>query len=126
MSLTYFLNDLEMVPIAPIITGITLIFTFHMRCIFIVRSLYIKIFSASFLISASFWIHLTYCESCYFCYYYYYYYYYYSLSSICTLFTITYLRQTIFLGYIILQLFCSNNLGQSAVTSHVENLVPST
>jgi hypothetical protein len=31
--LTYFLNDFEMVPIAPIITGITLIFTFHIRCI---------------------------------------------------------------------------------------------
>ena len=40
MSLTYFLNDLEMVPVAPIITGITLAFTFHMRCISIVRSLY--------------------------------------------------------------------------------------
>jgi len=51
MSLTYFLNDLEMVPVAPIITGITLVFTFHMRCISIVRSLYFKIFSASFLIT---------------------------------------------------------------------------
>ena len=49
MSLTYFLNDLEMVPVAPIITGITLVFTFHIRCISIVRSLYFKIFSASFL-----------------------------------------------------------------------------
>jgi len=48
MSLKYFLNDLEMVPVAPIITGITLVFTFHMRCISIVRSLYFKIFSASF------------------------------------------------------------------------------
>jgi len=48
MSLTYFLNDLEMVPVAPIITGITLVFTFHMRCISIVRSLYFKIFSAFF------------------------------------------------------------------------------
>ena len=34
----YFLNDFEMVPVAPIITGITLAFTFHMRCISIVRS----------------------------------------------------------------------------------------
>ena len=51
MSLTYFLNDLEMVPVAPFITGITLVFTFHMRCISIVRSLYFKIFSASFLIT---------------------------------------------------------------------------
>ena len=49
MLLTYFLNDLEMVPVAPITTGITLAFTFHMRCISIVRSLYFKIFSASFL-----------------------------------------------------------------------------
>jgi hypothetical protein len=39
MSLTYFLNYLEMVPFAPIITSITLVFTFHMRCISIVRSL---------------------------------------------------------------------------------------
>jgi hypothetical protein len=49
--LTYFLNDFEMVPVAPIITGITLAFTFHMRYISIVRSLYFKIFSASFLIT---------------------------------------------------------------------------
>ena len=53
MSLTYFLNNLEMVPVAPIITGITLVFTFNMRCISIVRSL---------------------------CYYYYYYYYLLQLS----------------------------------------------
>ena len=51
MSLTYFLNDLEMVPVTPIITGITLVFTFHMCCISIVRSVYSKIFSASFLIT---------------------------------------------------------------------------
>jgi hypothetical protein len=36
MLLTYFLNDFEIVPVAPIITGITLVFTFHMRCISIV------------------------------------------------------------------------------------------
>jgi hypothetical protein len=51
MLLTYFLNDFKMVPAAPIITGITFVFTFHMRCISIVRSLYFRIFSASFLIS---------------------------------------------------------------------------
>src|SRR5215469_11657725 len=51
MLLTYFLNDFEMVPVAPITTGITIAFTFHMRCISIVRSLYFKIFSASFLIA---------------------------------------------------------------------------
>ena len=53
MLLTYFLNDFEMVPVASIITAVTLVFTFHMRCISIVRSLYFEI------------------------YYYYYYYYYY-------------------------------------------------
>jgi hypothetical protein len=37
--LTYFLYDFEMVPVAPIITGITLVFTFHIRCISIVRLL---------------------------------------------------------------------------------------
>ena len=33
MLLTYFLNDFEMVPVDPIITGITFVFTFHTRCI---------------------------------------------------------------------------------------------
>ena len=51
MLLTYFLNDFEIVPVAPIITGITFVFTFHMRCISLVRSLYFRIFSASFLIT---------------------------------------------------------------------------
>ena len=50
MFLTYFLNDFEIVPVAPIITGITFVFTFHVRCISIVSSLYFRIFSASFLI----------------------------------------------------------------------------
>jgi hypothetical protein len=68
MSLTYFLNDLEMVSVAPIIPGITLVFTFHIRCVSVVRSLYFRILSASF--------------QSYFCllgllHYYYYYYYYY-------------------------------------------------
>jgi hypothetical protein len=39
MVLTYFLNDFEMVPVAPIITGIALVFTLHIRCISIVRLL---------------------------------------------------------------------------------------
>ena len=39
MLLMYFLNDIEMVPVAPIITGITLICTFHMSFIFIIKSL---------------------------------------------------------------------------------------
>jgi len=40
-----------MVPVASVITGITFPFTFHMRGISIIRSLYFKIFSASFLIT---------------------------------------------------------------------------
>ena len=48
MFLTYCLNDFEIVPVAPIVTGITFDFTFHMRCISIVRSLCFRIFSASF------------------------------------------------------------------------------
>jgi len=51
MLLTYFLNDFEIVPVAPIITGVTFVFTFHMHCISIVRSLYFRISSASFLIT---------------------------------------------------------------------------
>jgi hypothetical protein len=41
---------LEMVPVAPFITGMTLVFTFHMRCISIVISLYFRIFSVSIII----------------------------------------------------------------------------
>ena len=51
MLLTYFLNDFELIAVIPIITGITLVFTFNMRCISIERSLYFKIFSAYFLIT---------------------------------------------------------------------------
>ena len=60
MLLTYFLNAFEIVPVTPIITGITstvllpvspLFFTFHMCCISIVRSLYFRIFLASFLVT---------------------------------------------------------------------------
>ena len=69
MLLTYFLNDFEIVPVAPIITGIIFAFTFHMRCISIVRSLYFRIFSASFLITFLF------PEISTSIYYYYYYYY---------------------------------------------------
>ena len=50
MLLTYFLNDIEIVPVGPIITGITFVFTFHMCCIYIVRYLCFRIFSASILI----------------------------------------------------------------------------
>ena len=33
MLLTYFLSDFEIGPVAPIITGIIFVFTFHMRCL---------------------------------------------------------------------------------------------
>jgi len=35
MLLTYFLNYFEIVPVAPIITGITFVSTFHMHCVYI-------------------------------------------------------------------------------------------
>jgi len=41
MLLTYFLNDFEIVPVALITAGITFVFTFHMRCISIVRFFFI-------------------------------------------------------------------------------------
>ena len=44
MLLWYFLNYFQIVPVAPIITGITSVFTFHMRCISIVSSLYFRIY----------------------------------------------------------------------------------
>ena len=34
MLLMYFLNDFEIIPVAPIIIGITFVFTSHMRCIY--------------------------------------------------------------------------------------------
>jgi hypothetical protein len=36
----YFLNDFEMVSVVPVFNGIAFIFTFHIPCIFIVRSVY--------------------------------------------------------------------------------------
>ena len=47
MLLRYCLSDFEMVPVAPIITGIAFVVTFHMCWIHFTRSLYFKIFSAS-------------------------------------------------------------------------------
>ena len=49
--LRYCLGDCQMFPVAPIIAGITLAFAFHMRWISVMKSLYFKIFSASFLIT---------------------------------------------------------------------------
>jgi len=50
MLLVCCLSDSEMVPVAPVTTGITYAVTFHTRCISIIRSLYFKILSSSFLI----------------------------------------------------------------------------
>jgi hypothetical protein len=51
--LKYFLNNSEMIPSAPIITGITVAFTLNMCCISIaqVQSLHFTLFSASYLIT---------------------------------------------------------------------------
>ena len=51
MLLRYCLSDFEMVPVSPVITGITFAFTFHMHLISILRSLYFSIFSAALLTS---------------------------------------------------------------------------
>jgi hypothetical protein len=51
MLIRYFLNDFETVPVAPIITVITFVFTFYIGSISTVRSLYFRIISASFLIT---------------------------------------------------------------------------
>jgi len=50
MLLTYFLNDFETVPVAPIITDITFVFYIPHGLYFYCKSLYFRIFSASFLI----------------------------------------------------------------------------
>jgi len=49
--LTHFPNNFQTVPVAPVITGITFVYTFYKSCISLVRSLYFRIFSASFLIT---------------------------------------------------------------------------
>ena len=42
--LRYVLNNHEMVLVAPVITGIAFVFTFHIRCVSVVRSLYFNSF----------------------------------------------------------------------------------
>jgi hypothetical protein len=51
MLLGYILNDSEMVPVVSIIADISSVLTFHMCCISIVRSLYFRIYAASFCIT---------------------------------------------------------------------------
>ena len=45
------MNYFEVVPVTPINTGITFVFTFYMRSISVVRCLYFRIFSVCFLIT---------------------------------------------------------------------------
>ena len=51
LLLGYCLNDFEMVPLAPFISGTIFIFTFHMCCDSVVRSLYLGIFWTSYLVT---------------------------------------------------------------------------
>jgi len=46
----YILNDFGMVPLSPVITGITFVFTFHMRFVCIVRSLLLGFFLVNIII----------------------------------------------------------------------------
>ena len=50
MLLRYFRSDFEVVPVAPVSTGITFALTLVMECICIIRCLFLKIFFTSFLI----------------------------------------------------------------------------
>ena len=51
MLFGYCLSDFELVPVAPITTGITFVLTVETCCIYIVRDLYFRNISASFLIT---------------------------------------------------------------------------
>ena len=51
MLLRNFLSDFRKVQAASVVTSITFVFTFHMSCISIARSLYCRIFSACLLIT---------------------------------------------------------------------------
>jgi hypothetical protein len=82
MLLRYFLNYFDMVPVVLVITSIIFIFPFHMGFISIVRPLYFKVplaYFALLLLSSS--------------------------SPLCRVFTVIYLKQTMFLGYAVSQLF---------------------
>ena len=48
MLLRYFLIDFEMVPFARIFTGIASVFTLHVHCTSVVRSVYFLTFSDSY------------------------------------------------------------------------------
>jgi hypothetical protein len=46
--LRYFRNKFEMLLVVPVVTGITFVFTFHIRCIFLIRTSYSQIFRLFF------------------------------------------------------------------------------
>jgi len=47
--LRYCLSDFETVPVTPVATDITFVFTFHMRWIYILTSLHFRIFTGTFI-----------------------------------------------------------------------------
>jgi len=48
MLVRYIMNDFEMLPVPTITTCVTIVFTFHIRCTALVKSLYFKNFLAAF------------------------------------------------------------------------------
>ena len=57
--LRYFLNNFQRVPVAPFITGITFVFTFHMYCVPVVMYyiiLYYYYYYYYYYIEFSFWL----------------------------------------------------------------------
>jgi hypothetical protein len=56
--LRYFLNDFEMVPVAPIISGITFVFTFHKRCLFLILLLLLILLLVFYLLRGIFTLDL--------------------------------------------------------------------
>ena len=49
MLVRYFVNDFEMLLFPPVTTCVTIVFTFHIHCISVVKSLCFKTFLASFI-----------------------------------------------------------------------------
>ena len=82
-----------MVPAALVITGMTFVFAFRVHCISVARSVYFRDFSVSFLMAYSIIIIIII-----------------ALSPLCRVVTIIYLKQTMFLGCILLQLFRNYNI----------------
>jgi len=115
----FFLKLLVTIPVAPIITGTIVHFRFHIRCISsnyywynrtfqVPHSLYLfQLLPVQSYISGSTFVVSLYINSCIlnffnFLTYYYYYYYYYLSSPLCCVFTLVYLKLTVFVGYVML------------------------